>query len=197
MLDARHGEELPADLRFEVGVIESFPGDRGAFDLVFSNAALHWVEDHEALLARLAAALAPGGQVAFQVPASHHDATHVVAEELTEVEPFRSALGGWHRPQPVLTPECYARLLFRLGFADPEVRLIVYAHVLAGRDEVLPPDLFERFVGDYRARLLDRLAADQPFFFPFKRILCWGQRSASPRDRAATIRTCGGHDNDA
>jgi trans-aconitate 2-methyltransferase len=193
MLESQRAEELPPGLRFEVSTVESFPGDRGAFDLIFSNAALHWVEHHEALLARLVAALAPGGQLAFQVPASHHDRTHVVAEELTAVEPFRSALGGWHRPQPVLTPELYARVLYRLGFPDPDVRLIVYAHVLAGRDEVvewmkgtllteyarhLPPDLFARFVGEYRARLLDQLPAEQPFFFPFKRILCRGQRSA-------------------
>jgi trans-aconitate 2-methyltransferase len=117
----------------------------------------------------------------------------LIAEELTEVEPFRSALGGWHRSQPVLTPERYARLLYSLGFGDPEVRLIVYAHVLGGRDDVvewmkgtllteysrhLPPDLFDRFVGQYRQRLLERLPAEQPFFFPFKRILCRGQRSA-------------------
>jgi trans-aconitate 2-methyltransferase len=68
MLDARRDDGRLPDLRFEVGTIESFPGDRGAFDLIFSNAALHWVEDHEALLARLTAALAPGGQLAFQVP---------------------------------------------------------------------------------------------------------------------------------
>jgi trans-aconitate 2-methyltransferase len=193
MLESQQDAERPPGLRFEVGTIESFPGDRGVFDLVFSNAALHWVEGHEALFARLAAALAPGGQLAFQVPASHHDTTHVVAEELAGAEPFRTALGGWHRPQPVLEPERYARVLYRLGFADPDVRLIVYAHVLAGRDDVvewmkgtllteyarhLPPGLFDSFVGEYRTRLFDRLPAEQPFFFPFKRILCRGQRSA-------------------
>jgi trans-aconitate 2-methyltransferase len=41
----------------------------------------------------------------------------------------------------------------------------------------LPPDLFERFVEEYRARLLPQLDAAQPYFFPFKRILCWGQRA--------------------
>lgn len=33
------------------------------FDVVFSNAALHWVDDHEAFLAGAAAALAPGGRL--------------------------------------------------------------------------------------------------------------------------------------
>ena len=80
----------------------------------------------------------------------------------------------------------------RSGFADPNVRLMVYPHILASREAVvewmkgtllteyarhLPADLFERFVEEYRARLLPQLDAAQPYFFPFKRILCWGQRA--------------------
>jgi trans-aconitate 2-methyltransferase len=183
---------LPPGLSFEVGTIESFPGERGAFDLVFSNAALHWVMDHEALLARLAGALAPGGQLAFQVPSSYEDTSHIVAAELTEVEPYQAAFGGWQRPQPVLTPEAYARVLHRLGFVDLKVLLIVYPHVLAGPEEVvewmkgtlltdyarhLTAGMFEAFVEDYRTRLLERSDRSRPFFFPFKRILCWGQRA--------------------
>jgi len=200
MLAATGAEPLPAGLRFRVGTIESFvaraaeaSGPTGACDLIFSNAALHWVEDHDALLPRLTAALSREGQLAFQVPAQHDAPSHVVAEELTTIEPFRSAFGGWHRPQPVLPPEAYAGLLYRCGFEDPIVRLIVYPHVLAGPDEVvewmkgtllteyarhLPADLFDRFVEEYRTRLIARLDATRPFFFPFKRILCWGQRSA-------------------
>jgi len=35
----------------------------GRFDLFFSNAALHWVDDHEAILRGAAAALKPGGRL--------------------------------------------------------------------------------------------------------------------------------------
>jgi trans-aconitate 2-methyltransferase len=193
MLDIQAGGELPPGLRFEVGAIEDFPGDRGLFDLIFSNAAYHWVVDHESLLDRLSRALAPHGQLAFQVPASHDQLSHVVADELAGEEPFRSAFGGWRKPQPVLAPEQYARLLYGLGFADPQVRLIVYPHVLATRDDVvewmkgtllteyarhLPAERFDEFVRAYQSRLLAQLEPIEPFFFPFKRILCWGQRSA-------------------
>ena len=82
-------------------------------------------------------ALTPEGQLAFQVPAQHDSPSHRLAEELTRVEPFWSAFGGWHRPQPVLEPAAYASLLYRLGFAEPGVRLIVYPHVLAGPAEVV------------------------------------------------------------
>jgi trans-aconitate 2-methyltransferase len=196
MLAKVMADAQPEGLSFRVGTIESFVGHTSpskSWDLIFSNAALHWVEDHETLIPRLAAALAPSGQLAFQIPAQHEALSHTVAEELATVEPFASALGGWQRPQPVLTPDDYARLLYRCGFSDPKVELIVYPHVLPGREDVvewvkgtllteykrhLPGDLYDRFVDDYRTRLLAQLEDERPFFYPFKRILCWGQRSA-------------------
>jgi trans-aconitate 2-methyltransferase len=190
MLDAALKAGAPAGLRFEVGTIEAFHG-RNAYDVILSNAAFHWVEDHAALVPRLFAALKPGGQLAFQVPAMHDGVSHRLAEELTTVEPFRSAFAGWHKPQPVLTPDAYAQLLYRTGFAEQRVRLAVYPHVLDGPEAVvdwmkgtllteyerrLPPDLFTAFVDAYRDRLLAKLDRTRPYFFPFNRILCWGAR---------------------
>jgi trans-aconitate 2-methyltransferase len=201
MLAVMRDTPQPPGLGFETGTIEAFargasahprPGSSG-YDLVFSNAALHWVDDHAPLIARLASALAPGGQLAFQVPAQHDTLTHRLAEELAREEPFASAFGGWRRAQPVLTPDAYARLLHGCGFGRQQVHLIVYPHVLASRDQVvewvkgtmlteykrhLPEAVYDRFVDAYRGRLLAQLPDDRPFFYPFKRILCWGQRSA-------------------
>ncbi len=89
LADARATPQ-PAGPRFEVDSIEAFASD-GGWDLIFSNAALHWVDDHERLLQQLASALAPSGQLAFQVPAQHDTLTHLLAEELTQAEPFNSA----------------------------------------------------------------------------------------------------------
>jgi trans-aconitate 2-methyltransferase len=191
MLDAGEAADLPG-LRFEAGDIESFPSNGARYDLIFSNAALHWVEHHDTLFERLVAALERNGQLAVQMPAMHDEASHLVAHELIAEEPFRSASGGWQKPQPVLSPDAYVRLLFKLGFQAPMVRLIVYPHVLAAPDEVvewvkgtmlaeysrhLPPELFDRFLSGYRERLLARLDTSRPYLFPFKRILMWGQRS--------------------
>ena len=92
----------------------------------------------------------------------------------------------------MLTPDAYARLLYRYGFADPKAQLIVYPHVLASREDVvewvkgtmlteykrhLPATVYDQFVDAYRVRLLERLEDARPFFYPFKRILCWGQRA--------------------
>jgi trans-aconitate 2-methyltransferase len=108
-------------LRFEPGDIAAF--SEGGWDVVFSNAALHWLPDHAAVLARLVAGLNPGGQLAVQMPANHDHPSHLVAAEVAGDEPFRSALGGYRRESPVRAPEWYAELLDRLGLADQHVRL--------------------------------------------------------------------------
>jgi trans-aconitate 2-methyltransferase len=160
------------------------------FDLVFSNAAIHWVPDHERLLAQLTRALAPRGQIAIQIPANEDHPAHVTARVLAAEEPFAAALGGWTHREPVHPPERYAAWLHRLGYAEQDVRLQVYGHVLASREGVLEwvkgtlltdyerrlgplyPTFFER----YSARLIAALEDQRPYFYPFKRILFWGQR---------------------
>ena len=185
--------ELAGDgLRFAHGDIASF--GEGGWDVVFSNAALHWLPDQEGLLERLVATLNPGGQLAVQMPANHDHPSHVVAAEVAGAEPFRTALGGYRRESPVREPEWYAVLLDRLGLASQHVRLQVYLHHLPARDEVvewvrgtlltdyqarIPEELFTEFLTAYRERLLPHLDDTRPYPFPFKRLLFWGRRGGS------------------
>jgi trans-aconitate 2-methyltransferase len=177
-------------LRFEPGDIAAFAPEQ-PYDLVFSNAALHWVPEHPALLARLTAAVAAGGQLAFQVPTNDDQPSHRTAAEVAGEEPFRTALGGYVRPHTVLPPEEYARHLHRLGYREQHVRIQVYGHYLGARDEVvewvkgsmltdyqrrLPADLFDAFLARYRQLLLPRLEDTRPYFYPFKRLLAWARR---------------------
>jgi trans-aconitate 2-methyltransferase len=122
----------------------------------------------------------------------HHAVSHTLPDDLARTAPFVEAFGDWQRPQPVLEPEEYARLLFQTGFAQPKVRLVIYPHVLAGREQVvewmkgslltdyekrLSPGQFASFTAAYRDRLLPLLDPERPFLFPFKRILCWGRKA--------------------
>ena len=189
---ARAGGGLAGDgLRFQLGDIASFTDVD--WDVVFSNAALHWLPDHEELFGRLAAALNPAGQLAVQMPANHDHPSHVVAAKVAGTEPFRTVLGGYRRESPVREPEWYALLLDRLGLVDQHVRLQVYLHHLANRDEVvewvrgtlltdyqarMPDDLFEEFLAAYRERLLPELEDTRPYRYPFKRLLLWGRRGS-------------------
>ena len=103
-------------LRFEERAIQDVTSER-PFDLVFSNAAVHWVEDHPALFARLTKLVADGGQLAIQMPANHDHPSHVVAAALAP----RFGVAG--RAVPVLAPEAYAALLHRLGYSRQHVRI--------------------------------------------------------------------------
>jgi trans-aconitate 2-methyltransferase len=177
-------------LRFELSDLGEFEPAQ-PFDVVFSNAALHWVPDQEACLARLTRALVPGGQLAVQLPANFDHASHLAAAEVAGEAPFRETLEGRPRASGALRPEAYAELLHRLGYAEQHVRLQVYGHVLPAREEViewvkgtlltdyrarLGPELYARFEARYREALLARLPDERPFFFPFKRILFWARR---------------------
>ena len=166
--------------------------DTVGFDLVFSNAALQWVDDHEALVPGIAALVRPGGQIAFQVPANHDHVSHLLAHEIAAEEPFASAMGGYTRVVPVMPPEWYAATLDRLGFAPQRVRLEVYSHHLEGPEGViewvkgtllndykgrLPAGLYDAYLARYGERLLARLDEQRPYFYPFKRILVWGRKA--------------------
>lgn len=174
-------------LRFKISDLATFEA-KEPFDLVFSNAAVQWVPDHPRLLERLYRLVAPGGQLALQMPANHDHPSHLAARAVAAREPFASALAGYTRESPVLAPERYASLLYELGFARQQVRLHVYGHLLGSREDVvewvkgtlltdyekrLPEPVFAEFVAAYRAELALQLPNTEPFFYPFKRLLLW------------------------
>jgi len=176
-------------LRFEVADIATFASP-APFDLVFSNAALHWVPRHDELLPRLRALIAPGGQIAVQVPANDDHASHETARELAMEHEFKRHLGGFVRRPPLPSPVQYAAWLHHLGFTSQSVRLQVYTHLLGSRDEVvewvrgtlltdyqrrLPAPVWERFLARYGELLLPKLPDQRPFLYTFPRILFWGQ----------------------
>jgi trans-aconitate 2-methyltransferase len=54
----------------------------GPFDVVFSNAALQWVEDHASLYPRLLSRVAPGGALAVQIPGNIDALPHRLMREV-------------------------------------------------------------------------------------------------------------------
>lgn len=156
-------------LEFRQQSIESF--SEGGFDLIFSNAALHWVPDHEALFRRLAPL---GKQIAVQMPANDDHTSHVVAAEVAR------ELGMMPKPTHVLPPERYSQLLYDLGFRKQHVRLQVYGHVLPSSEDVIEwvkgtlLTFYEsepRFMSRYREKLLARIGMHRPYFYTYKRVL--------------------------
>lgn len=82
--------------------------------VIFSNAALHWLPDHGALLPRLAGLLAPGGTLALQMPRQFAAPSHRLIREMSAaLFPDRFDWSGWQ--PPVDPPARYHRLLAPLG----------------------------------------------------------------------------------
>ena len=174
-------------VRFEQADIATHPIGED-LDLVFSNAALHWLPDHPTLFARLRAALGPGGQLAVQMPANFGQPTHTTASDLAGEEPYATALEGRRAGAAVDEPEAYATLLYDLGFTRQSVRQVIYLHELPGPEAAvewvkgsmltwyaarLGPELYERFAETYEQRLLARLPDRRPLPFTYRRILLW------------------------
>ena len=169
-------------LAFELRPIEKLEGD---WDLVFSHAAIQWVDNHHALIPELFAHVRQGGQLAVQVPSNHdHPVMRLIVETAAE-SPFLEAMRGWRRESPVLALQEYAEILHRLGGTHLNVFEKVYPYVLQDSDaladwtsgtalvpymERLPADLHEPFMTEYRARLKMRYP-QSPVFFGFRRIL--------------------------
>lgn len=178
-------------LRFEVGDLAAWQGP--PVDLVFSNAALHWVGDHPGLLARLRGQVLAGGQLAFQVPANFSHPSHRAAREVAAEPRFAEALAGHppvDRATAVLAPTEYAQLLYDLGATEQVVRLQVYAHVLGATGDVIEwvagtlltpyrerfdDATYDAFVARYRERLFEAVGDRRPYFYGFSRILAWAQ----------------------
>ena len=185
---AQHAGE---GVRFKRGDIAEFRGLGGSgLDVVFANASIQWVEDHESLFPRLAATLKPGGQLAVQMPANEDHPSHAVARQVAQEAPHNEALGGFVYRHSIESPEWYAEQFARLGFAEQHIRVQVYLHRLRGPEDVIEwvkgslltgyrdrmsLEDYEAFLADYRERLLSLLSDERPFLYPFKRNLLWGR----------------------
>src|SRR5581483_5056930 len=106
---ARAAAELP-HLAWEQADLAAWRPHR-APDLIYSNAALHWIEGHRELIVALFAALAPGGTLAIQMPRNFAAPSHRSMGEAARMGPWRSVLKPLLRPAPVSEPEVYYDLL--------------------------------------------------------------------------------------
>ena len=164
----------------------------GSWDLIFSNAALQWVEGHDSLIGRLFSLLRPEGQLVVQTPSNFGHDSHTIIDEVAASEPFREGLDGFAWNPQVLTIDAYAALLYAHGGTDITCFEKVYPHELPDADaladwmsgtalvpymERLPEALREPFMERYRERLRARFPV-KPVFFGFRRILFAATRPA-------------------
>lgn len=120
MIAATHANERP-NARFLLADIADFELDR-RFDVVFSNAALHWVKDHRRLYRRVTRALRDDGRVRFNF-AGEGNCSHffaVVREAMAHAE-FAASFAAFEWPWYMPSVDEYAALVATSGLKEPRV----------------------------------------------------------------------------
>jgi trans-aconitate 2-methyltransferase len=128
-------QEAPAVTFVQADIAQWSPA--APADLLFSNATLHWLDDHGRLLPRLMTQLAPGGVLAVQMPRNHQAPSHLLMGAAAEDGPWRTKLS---QVRPILrsveSADAYYRILApvarRVDIWESE-----YLHVLEGVNPVV------------------------------------------------------------
>ena len=171
MIAAARERERPGRLEFrQADLTEWQPGP--SFDIVLLNAVLQWIPDHPALLPRLAALLAPGGVLGFQMPGrlpgrSPNVYVLDIAREMTDEPQWRDQLSGVYTSHDLLDPMGYITALGDLGLRA-EAWETRYAYPLTGGGRLvehasgavlrpalarLAPPAAERFLAEFSRRV--------------------------------------------
>ena len=111
-------------LRFEIMDARRLAYPR-RFDLIFSNATLHWVDDHRAFLAGCARLLAPGGRLVLSCGGKGNAAAIVsVMDELIRKPHWARYFAAFAFPYHFYATADYERWLPEAGFRPTRLELV-------------------------------------------------------------------------
>ncbi|SDD18293.1 trans-aconitate 2-methyltransferase [Variovorax sp. CF079] len=159
-------ERLP-QARFELSDIARWQPELPP-DLIYANASLQWVPDHETLIPRLFAALAPGGVLAIQMPDNREEPTHRLMREVAAEAPWTLAIGDADKLRTQLLPiDGYYDLLaadaaqvdvWRTAYQHPMVSAAAIVEWVRGTGlkpfvDRLPADLQASYLAEYQRRV--------------------------------------------
>lgn len=166
-------------------------------DVVYSNAALHWQDDHERLFPRIFGWVAPGGVLAVQMPDQFAAPSHVALAKVVASTRWKDRLAGRVKPFAVLPLADYFELL-AAATAEVDAWTTEYLHVLRASDDGVHPvvawmkgtamtpflaaldgDEARAFIGDVSARVAEAYPplADGGVLFPFRRVFLIASRA--------------------
>jgi trans-aconitate 2-methyltransferase len=97
-----------ATVEWRVGDIQTWY-EPNRFDLIFANASLHWVSDHESLTKRLFEAVKPSGVFAFQMPALYLQPAEQAIRDVSESPAITPAR------RPTRAPDSHTGRILRLA----------------------------------------------------------------------------------
>ncbi|KIA93665.1 trans-aconitate methyltransferase [Flavobacterium sp. KMS] len=176
-------------IQFDQKTIEEQINTGEKWDLVFANASIQWVDNHEKLFPKIISLLNPDGQLAIQMPCQNENLLNQIVIELVQEEPYKSALNNWKRLSPVLTMDDYAQILFENGGTDIVIYQKVYPMIAKSHDELyefilgstlvpyferLEGAIKEQFIKEFKKRIEKRFSKT-PSLYAFKRILLYAK----------------------
>ena len=163
--------------------------------LIYANAALQWVGDHEHLIPKLFKALAPGGVLAIQMPDNRAEPTHRNMRELAAESPYREQIGDVSKLRTdLLSIQEYYDLLAQ-DAAQVDVWHTVYQHPMESAQAIvewvrstglkpfvdpLSEDLRAEFLASYQRRVDAEypVRSDGKRLLAFPRMFIVAQRAA-------------------
>ncbi len=159
---------------------------QGPADVIFTNAALHWLPKHEKLFPHLMAQLAPGGVLAAQMPRNFGAPSHMLIWQTVDSRDWGVRFEHVARQSPTGEARFYYDLLASQANAI-DIWESEYLQILQGKDPVkewtkgtwlkqfldrLDPARQAEFEADYARRVAAAYPpqADGKTLFPFRRL---------------------------
>jgi len=149
---------------------------REQFDVAFSNASLHWIIDHQTVLACVNESLDKRGKLLFQM-AGKGNAQDILAvlEEMISEDCCKSYFKNFTFPYGFYSPEEYTMWLKDTGFKPERVELLPRTMNLKGKDglagwirttwlpftERVPASLRDSFVNEVAERYIAAYPLDE------------------------------------
>lgn len=168
----------------EIPILEQLKNEH-KWDLIFSNAALQWIDNHNELFPKIISHINPGGQLAVQMPQQNENILNKMLLNLVQEEPFASYLKKWTRPSPVLTLDEYATILFENGGRDLVLYEKVYPIISSNKNdffdfisgsaltvyqERLKENEFQELSSEFKKRI-DEYFPNIPSIYAFRRLI--------------------------
>jgi trans-aconitate 2-methyltransferase len=141
------------ELTFTCAAIEDWATNSSdTYDLVFSNAALQWIDDHPRILPQLLGRVNPGGALAFQMPAITDAPAQRLIRDMAHSGNwnFTQPLHDWHSLPIASYYDILAPHVPRLDLWQTE-----YQHILDG-----PESIVEWYKGTGLRPFLNALGTD-------------------------------------
>jgi trans-aconitate 2-methyltransferase len=107
------------------------------YDVVFSNAALQWIPDHNLLLPRLLQTVSSGGALAVQVPANDQSPLHKALVSVSSRKKWSELTAGCEQQLSQHAMEYYYNVLYPIATSGLDLWETTYYHVLSSHEALI------------------------------------------------------------